>query len=114
MYEANKGKADFYLIYTKEAHASDSNRPNKNVTIKSHATIEERSKAASSCIGDLKLTIPTLLDDMKDTVALAYSGHPDRLFIIGADGKIVFRGDKGPHGFDAGAMKKALDVIVKK
>ncbi len=113
MYEENKGKADFYLIYTREAHASDSNRPNKNVTIKNHTTIEERSIAASSCLADLKITIPTLLDDMKDSVATAYSGHPDRLFIIGADGKIAFSGDKGPHGFDADAMKKAFNVIVK-
>lgn len=113
MYTQNKAKADFYLIYTKEAHASDGTRPNNSISIKTHTTIEERSTAASSCLKDLKITIPTLLDDMKDSIATAYASHPDRLFIIGADGKIAFSGEKGPHGFDAAAMKKALDVIIK-
>jgi len=103
---------DFYLIYTKEAHASDSRRPNKRVSIKNHTTLAEREAAAKSCVKDLKLTIPTLVDDMKDSVALAYSGHPDRLFIIGEEGKILYRGERGPRGFDAdGMLKKLLEIL---
>lgn len=112
MYEKNKDNADFYIIYTKEAHASDSRRPNEKVIIKNHTTLEERSKAASSCLAGLKISIPTLIDDMKDTVANAYSAHPDRLFIIGADSKVAFSGEKGPHGFDIEAMKKSFEKIV--
>ena len=108
MYEKYKDKTDFYLIYTREAHASDSHRPNKSVSIKEHANLQDREKAAKSCISDLKITIPTLIDDMTDSVGNAYSGHPDRLFIINAEGKIAFRGEKGPWGFDAKAMEKAL------
>lgn len=113
MYETHKEQVDFYLIYTKEAHASDSSRPNSSVSIKQHTSIEERAKAAQSCIGDLKITIPTLIDDMQDSVGNAYSGHPDRLFIINSEGVIAYRGDKGPHGFDAEAMKKSLDTMLK-
>lgn len=113
MYETHKAQADFYLIYTKEAHASDSARANSQVAIKTHTTLAERSQAASSCLEGLKITIPTLLDDMGDSVANAYSAHPDRLFIIGTDGKIAFRGEKGPRGFDAAAMEKALHAILK-
>ena len=113
MYEQNKDKADFYLIYTKEAHATDSKRPSDRVEIKNHTNIEERAQAASTCIKDLNISIPTLLDDMEDSVATAYSAHPDRLFIIGSDGKIAFRGDKGPHGFDAEAMKKVFNEVTQ-
>ena len=113
MYEKNKAKADFYLIYTKEAHASDGRRPSTSVIIKTHTTLEERSKAASSCLAGLKITIPTLVDDMKDSVAKAYASHPDRLFIIGADGKIAYRGDRGPRGFDPKEMREAFNKIVK-
>lgn len=113
MYETHKDQVDFYLIYTKEAHASDSNRPNKNVSIGTHANLDDRVKAASSCLADLKITIPTLLDDMNDTVGNAYSAHPDRLFIIGADGKIAYKGEPGPFGFDASDMEKALLKMIK-
>lgn len=113
MYEQNKDSVDFYLIYTKEAHASDSRRPNKSVSIKNHTNLAERSAAANSCLQDLKINIPTLLDDMQDRVASAYSAHPDRLFIIGADGKIAYCGEKGPRGFNASEMEKALKTITK-
>ena len=112
MYEANKDKADFYLIYTKEAHATDSRRPNEKVAIKNHTNIKERAAAASSCLSDLKITIPTLLDDMQDSLATAYAAHPDRLFIIGANGKIAYSGEKGPWGFDAADMQKAFQQII--
>ena len=113
MYEKHKDQADFYLIYTKEAHASDGNRPSSKVEIKTHTNIEERAAAASSCLADLEITIPTLLDDMNDTIAKAYASHPDRLFILGADGKVAFSGEKGPHGFNPSAMKKAFDQIIQ-
>lgn len=113
MYEKHKENVDFYLIYTKEAHASDSSRPNKSIKIESHTDLKARETAAQSCIKDLKLTIPTLVDDMKDSVGNAYSGHPDRLFIINPEGKIAFRGDKGPWGFDAKAMEKSLLEMLK-
>lgn len=113
MYDKHKEQVDFYLIYTKEAHASDSQRPNKNVTISTHSNLDERVKAANSCLADLKITIPTLVDDMKDTVGNAYSAHPDRLFIIGKDSKIAYKGEPGPFGFDSSAMEKALLEIIK-
>ncbi len=113
MYDEHKGEADFYLIYTKEAHAVDSRRPSKKVEIMNHKTIDDREAAANKCLSDLSLSIPTLVDDMKDSVATAYSSHPDRLFIIDDKGKIAYRGDRGPRGFDIEEMKLRLLEILK-
>lgn len=113
MYENYGENVDFYLIYTKEAHASDSNRPNANVKIKGHTSIDEREAAAESCLKDLKISIPVLVDDMKDSVATTYSAHPDRLFIINAEGKIAYRGDKGPRGFNSADMEKSLKLLTE-
>ena len=57
--------------------------------------------------------MPVLVDDMRDTVSKAYAADPDRLFIVGADAKIAFSGDRGPRGFDVDAMEKALKAILK-
>ena len=75
--------------------------------------MEEREKAASSCLADLKITIPTLVDDMKDSVGNAYSAHPDRLFIINAEGKVAYSGGRGPWGFKPDEMKAALEKMLK-
>lgn len=104
---------DFHLIYLKEAHASDSRRPSRKVIIKQHTTLEERTTAAKGCVADLKLTIPLLIDDMENTVGDAFHGHPDRLFILSPDQTIVYRGDRGPRGFNVQEMKEALDQLLE-
>lgn len=56
--------------------------------------------------------MPFLVDDMQDTVSKAYNAKPDRLFIVGADKKIAYRGDRGPRGFDVDGMEAALKKIL--
>ena len=41
-------------------------------------------------------------------VATAYDAFPDRLYIVGADAKVVYQGDRGPQGFDVSEMQAAL------
>jgi Ni,Fe-hydrogenase III small subunit len=62
----------------------------------------------------LKLTIPVLVDDMKDTVSKAYNAMPDRLFILAADGTIAYRGERGPRGFKVQEMEEALKTLLEK
>lgn len=76
---------------------------------KTHA---RRDEVAGQCAKDLELSIPMLVDDMQDTVADAYHAMPDRLFIVGADAKIAYRGDRGPRGFDVAEMVAALETIL--
>lgn len=83
-----------------------------NVLYKEPTTTDERAIVAGDCARSMKVTIPVLLDDMKNTAQLAYAGWPDRFYVIGADGKVAYRGEPGPFGFkpaDAeAALKKAL------
>ena len=74
VYEKFRDRADFWWIYTREAHASDSSRPSRKVKIEQHKSFEDRRKAAASCTKNIKLEIPMLVDDMKDTVTDAYAG----------------------------------------
>ncbi len=49
---------------------------------------------------------------MNDSVAKAFHGHPDRLFILAPQGTIAYRGGKGPRGFDVAEMKTALEKLL--
>lgn len=71
-------------------------------------TFEERENVAAACVRDLRISIPCLVDDIEDTAARAYLAFPDRLFIVGLDGRIAFTGEQGPFGFKVKPMKKAL------
>lgn len=112
VYDQYKLRADFFWIYVREAHASDGLRPARHVSIAQPKTFTRREEVAASCSSALKLSIPLLVDDMEDTVSKAYNAHPDRLFILGANGKIAYRGDRGPRGFKVDEMEKALGGIV--
>ena len=77
-------------------------------------TFEERHAVAGKCAAALKLEIPVYVDDIKNSVATAYHAMPDRLFIVGTDGKIAYRGDRGPRGFKLDELSAALARIVTK
>ena len=42
---------------------------------------------------------PTLIDDAANEVNRAYAAWPDRLYVIGTDGRVAYQGGPGPAGF---------------
>ena len=103
--------AQFLVVYIKEAHpADDWPMPvSKRIKyVKDPTSIFERYQVASTCVADLNISIPCLIDDMDNTAASAYKGHPDRLYVVGKDGKIAYHGGPGPMGFKPDHMEKAL------
>ena len=111
MSEKYKDVAQFLIVYIKEAHPADgwAMRVNPRLKyIKDPTTIFERFQVANTCVTDLKVSIPCLIDDMENTAARAYKGWPDRLYIVGKDGKIAYQGGPGPAGFEPSDMEVAL------
>ena len=109
--------AQFLIVYIKEAHPAEDwpMRVNKRLKfIKDPTTIFERYQVANTCVADLKISIPCLIDDMLNSAAKAYKGHPDRLYVVGKNGKIVFHGGPGPMGFKPLVMEKALRAELKR
>jgi len=107
MYRTYKDVAAFYIVYISEAHAADDSWPveyAKKLGITEHKSFGERCAVAERLVADKKLTIPCLVDNMKDEAAAAYKAWPDRLFLIRKDGRLGVAGKRGPWGF-----KPALD-----
>ena len=76
-------------------------------------TYEERVQVAGDCVKDLKLGIPTLVDDMQNTAQKGYAGWPDRMYVIDAEGKVAYKGEPGPRGFKPADAEAALKKLVK-
>jgi len=68
--------------------------------------------AATMC-SKLDLSIPTLIDGLDNKVGNAYSGWPDRLYLVGRDGKIAYRGGPGPGGFRPAEIETAIKKELK-
>ena len=71
-------------------------------------TSSEREQVANSCVRKLHIAIPALIDSMQNQVEQEYTAWPDRLYLIGADGKVRFKSDAGPFGFDPKNLAQAL------
>lgn len=102
--------AEFFVVYIKEAHAADGDRP---VPIPGEATIYdprslvERMVVAKKCVAKLNLEVPCLVDGIDNAVGDAYAALPDRIFVVDMEGKIAVRADRGPRGFKAGTDETA-------
>lgn len=72
-------------------------------------SLDERRQVAQVCMAKLDLEpIPAIVDDVDDAVGSAYSAHPDRLYLVGKDGKIAYRGGPGPFGFDPDGLEEGI------
>ena len=77
-------------------------------------TIAERRRVAGSCESALQYGIRTYVDEMDDAVNKAYAAWPTRLYLIGLDGRVVYRGGLGPFGFKPPALGAALEEYLAK
>lgn len=108
-----KDKAEFVLVYIREAHPEDGWAFKKNVKLKDPVNLDEREKAAKVCIDVLKLKCKTVIDDMKDSVNISYAAQPERLAVVGKDGKIAYMGKQGPWGFKPDELDEFLKKLFK-
>ena len=58
--------------------------------------------------------IPALVDTMDDAVNKAYHAFPDRLYLVGKDGKISYQGGPGPMMFRPEELEEAIAKEVGK
>jgi hypothetical protein len=75
-------------------------------------TLEERREAAKKCEAEMRLGVPYVVDGMDDAVAKAWNARPDRIFIVTPDGKVAYRGERGPRGFKPAEMEKRLVTML--
>ena len=73
---------------------------------------DEREHVAEACSTHLDLAIPTIIDDMDNTTDLAYSALPDRLYLVGKDGRIAYKSGRGPMGFRPDEFEAAISEYL--
>ncbi len=113
MYEGWRDRAEFVLVYIREAHPTDGWQVPANerdgVKFPQPTTLEERRGVASKCVAGLKISIPCVLDGMDNKVGDAYAAWPERLFVVDAEGRIAYAGRPGPQGFDPDELQRWLE-----
>ena len=116
MYQQYRHAANFYVVYIEEAHPSDlwqlPSNVKDEVVFESPRTDAERVDVATMCVVRLAVKIPALLDGIDNRTERAYTGWPDRLYIVGTDGRIKFKSAPGPYGFSTRDLEAALKELI--
>ena len=116
LYRDYRDRAAFHVVYIQEAHPIDAWQDDDNlkddVLVKSTTTEEERAEIAGICLAKLSIELPALVDEPDNRVERAYTGWPDRLYVIDRDGRIAYKSAAGPFGFKPAAVEEALKRLV--
>ncbi len=86
----------------------------QHVVFETPKSNQERSEIAGACVRNLHLTIPALLDPFENPTERAYTGWPDRLYVIDRAGKVAYKSKPGPFGFHAAEMEASLKAVLAK
>ncbi len=117
LYDQYRDRIEFRLIYIREAHPTDGWQVPANVRdsvlFEDPKTLEQRRTVAGACVKTLGIRFPALVDSLDDAVENQYAGWPDRIYVVGLDGKIVYKGDPGPRGFRVDAAAAVLAQLAQ-
>jgi hypothetical protein len=102
----------FLAVYILEAHPSDVWQMQSNIKEKivfaSPKDYEERAFVAGTCVRKLGIKFPAVIDGFDNTTEKAYTGWPDRIYLIDANGRIAYKSRPGPFGFKPAELRAAL------
>ena len=73
---------------------------------------EERALVAGACVRKLGIEIPAVIDEFGNSTERAYTGWPDRLYLIDAKGRVAYKAKPGPFGFKSEDLRAALVRLV--
>jgi len=109
---------EFFIVYIREAHPTDGRQSQANVRegilIEQPKSFDDRLKVATEMCSKLEIDIPAVIDGIDDKVNKDYSALPDRLYLVGKDGKIAYKGERGPRGFMPEELQTAIEKALGK
>jgi Iodothyronine deiodinase len=107
----------FFVVYIQEAHPVDLWQVSSNVTdgvlFASPQTADERVETAETCVVKLAIKMPALVDGIDNRIERAYTGWPDRLYLIGTDGRVRHKSPPGPFGFSTANLEQHLKEMLQ-
>ena len=72
----------------------------------------ERATVAGACVRKLGIKFPALVDNFDNRVETAYTGWPDRLYLIAPGGRVLYKSKPGPFGFYPNDLAGALQTAA--
>jgi hypothetical protein len=116
MHRRYGAEVDFLTVYIREAHPEDEWQMDSNVeeriVLKQPRLFAERQEAAKILVERLKYRMPVAIDGMDNRADAAFAAWPERIYIVGPDGRIAYKGGMGPFEFDVKEAGEELGRLL--
>ena len=116
LYQRYKERANFLMVYVREAHPTDGWKMISNtrigVEVKQPTSFDERVSVANQFCTKLKPNMPVVVDEISDAAGHAYSGMPARLYLVDLAGTVAYKSGRGPFGFKVPELEQALAMCL--
>ncbi len=89
----------------------DSNKQEQFV-FKQPKNFEERRDLAKVLVERLKYRMPLAVDSIENQADKLFAAWPERIYILGPGGKVLYKREMGPFGFHPEEAEKALAALV--
>jgi hypothetical protein len=103
-------------VYISEAHPADEWQMDSNVQDKvvfdQPKTEDERRAAARILVERLGYKLPLAVDRLDGSAEKAFAAWPERIYVLGAGGRVLYKGDMGPFGFHPEEAAAPLDTYL--
>jgi hypothetical protein len=113
MYQEFHDEAEFLTVYIREAHPDDEWQMDVNlkddVCYLQPRTLEQRLLIANDFSKRFDYPVPLGVDLMSNRASELYAGWPERLYIIGEDGTITYKGGMGPMDYKPQEVRAWLE-----
>lgn len=107
-------RVDFVTVYIKEAHPTDEwqmeQNEDDNVCYPQPRTTDDRVAIARDFVKRFHFEVPLLVDPIENPADTLYAGWPERLYVIGEDGRIAYKGEPGPFGYHPEEVEAWLEA----
>ena len=74
---------------------------------------EERAFVAGSCVRKLGIKLPAVMDEFGNSSEQAYTGWPDRIYLVDTNRRVLYKSKPGPFGFKPEEIRSMLDQVAK-
>jgi hypothetical protein len=114
VYREFRDRAEFLWVYIREAHPDsvlslrDASGQEKLTPVPQHTEFSSRSSVAAACQRTWELQMPIAVDGIDNSAGQAYAGWPNRMVVVGTDGRIAFASPGAPGGTNAEQLRAWL------
>ncbi len=75
-------------------------------------SFEQRARLARILPERLNYRIPLAVDPIDDRAGKAFAAWPERIYIVGAGGRVVYKAEPGPFGFKPAEAEMSLKRLL--